>query len=70
MTIETKYNIGEEVWWKIKKHNGNAIVESISITIGGNMPSRLIGVKLADGVKLTFHEHELYATKEELLKSL
>lgn len=70
MTIETKYNIGQEVWWKTKNYNGKAIVESMSITIGGNMPSRLIGVKLADGLKLTFHEHELYATEEEMIKGL
>ena len=70
MTIETKYNIGDEVWWKTKRYNGSAIVESISINIGGIYPCEMYLIITDRGVTLYLHEHELFPTKEELLKSL
>ena len=70
MKIETKYNIGDEVWWKTKSYNGKATVESIEVRIKAHDTYCLVGIRTADGVGLVFHEHELSPTKEELLKSL
>lgn len=71
MTIETKYNIGDEVWCYI---------------VGECFPLRVVGIRILwdksyksinyilseDGVDLTITlgESVLYPTKEELLKSL
>ena len=66
MTIETKYNIGDEVW--CQTHTGVRCVKIGSIEI-------------IDGICLVYHlegedvrgwsfEYELFPTKEELLKSL
>ena len=64
MAIETKYNIGQEVW--VKTHSGNVYcnrITGIHIEQDG-----LIVYSLAHFADRT--EDELFPTKEELLKSL
>lgn len=64
MTIETKYNIGDEVW--VKTYSGNVYcnrITGIHIKQDG-----LIAYSLLNFADRT--ENELFPTKEELLKSL
>ena len=71
MTIETKYNIGDEVWvktitngvqkWKIK---------GINIEITENRKYRELYRIEIDGFYYIAFLCELFPTKEELLKSL
>lgn len=64
MTIETKYNIGDEVW--LKTYSGNLFCDTIieiHIIQDGLIVYSLLN--FADRA-----EDELFPTKEELLKSL
>ena len=71
MTIETKYNIGDEVWvqtltngvqkWKIQE---------ITIEIAENGKYRELYKIEAGGYYYIAYLCELFPTKEELLKSL
>lgn len=64
MTIETKYNIGDEVWFWF---NHTALVGIIvNIVICSDMKVRY----KCDDYYNILTEDELYFTKEELLKSL
>ncbi len=70
MTIETKYNIGQEVWFQTLGINYKANVVEISIhaLIDGDV---IINYNLEkSGYHYKRNEHELFSTKEELLKSL
>lgn len=65
MTIETKYNIGDKVWYWFNNH---IEIDSIIVQI-------LIGLDMKVRYRCynshnIFYEDELYPTKEELLKSL
>lgn len=64
MTIETKYNIGDEVWF-IDGHNRPRRDRVASIRIMSDL-SILYYLK----VSLSREEDELFSTKEELIKSL
>jgi hypothetical protein len=66
MTIETKYNIGDEVWWKVKDGYDCGIV--CCIVIWGNF----LSYQIAKDDKMIYNKFEenLFPTKEELLKSL
>ena len=65
MTIETKYNIGDEVWFMF---------------VGNAIKSKVLNISNINGQTLyhcsfylttaTFREDKLFPTKEELLKSL
>lgn len=76
MTIETKYNIGDEVWYiapngkikaaKIKAISYHAFDESLS----PHKTKIAYFFKFVVGYKAWYLEEELYPTKEELLKSL
>lgn len=71
MIIETKYNIGDEVWfiWENKAQSAK-IVDIWNITI---KPEHLVTYQLDmmwRDAPLLFKEFALYPTKEELLKSL
>ena len=75
MKIETKYDIGQEVWFKHKCKPQKGIISSISLTII---------TKIIDGDDILYHvtptkhspykvclaERGLFPTKEELLKGL
>ena len=54
MTIETKYNIGDKVWFQ---------------TLGTNHNANIIHIN-NKGYSYERHEDELFPTKEELLNSL
>ena len=80
MTIETKYNIGDEVWIKIESWEGDyprlATIEFINCLIFTNTDGK-VGKAIIYTVKgfdryihNKFHEFECFPTKEELLKSL
>lgn len=72
MTIETKYNIGDEVWFISDNEICNEKITAIHIHIGAlcsfvtySCEDTLIGQALN-----TVREEILFPTKEELLKSL
>lgn len=70
MKIDTKYNIGDEVWFKTLGINYKANVTKIVIHvfIDGNV---IINYDIArSGYEYERNEDELFLTKEELLKSL
>lgn len=75
MKIETKYNIGDEVWWKEKDDNTphSGIISAIRISVFDQASN--IGIqygvknKSFDGVYYMWF-WDFYSTKEELLKSL
>ena len=70
MTIETKYNIGDEVWFM---NEGEPTSERI-VTIDIEQYERKQFVEytavLSDVILTSFYEQEVFPTKEELLKSL
>lgn len=72
MTIETKYNIGDEVWGEWYMEITKFKVKGISIIVEGIKPSILYD--LVDTQYCTneasMTEEYLFPTKEELLKSL
>lgn len=71
MTIETKYNIGDKVWFQtIGGINYKANVTKIVVHafIDGDV---IVNYSLArSGYEYERNEDELFPTKEELLKSL
>lgn len=64
MTIETKYNIGDEVWFKFMNEPFKSVIVEY---IGG--VGKLYRCKFFLST-CACREDELYPTKEELLKSL
>ena len=72
MTIETKYNIGDEVWGEWYREIAMFKVKSICIIVVGIKPSILYDLvdtqDYTNGASMT--EECLFPTKEELLKSL
>ena len=74
MKIETKYNIGQEVWWK---DNQGAIHSGKINAIRASVYDQESNVGIQYGIKhKTFDDwyyewfRDFYSTKEELLKSL
>lgn len=65
MKIETKYNIGDEVWLIYRNKIYNAYVEDV-------IPFKDITTYMLRSFagKKRYPEYDLYPTKEELLKSL
>lgn len=68
MTIETKYNIGDEVWTIIE--NKACKYPILSITAKKRTQTEGIEVMYYIGNCEWRYEEELFPTKEELLKSL
>ena len=64
MTIETKYNIGDEVWF-IDGHNHPRCDRVTSIRLMHDL-----SIMYYFEVWLSRDEEELFPTKEELIKSL
>lgn len=65
MTIETKYNIGDEVWFMYRNKVFSGRIVGIFIRSNG------ISYKIVSIIKgMWFSESNLFPTKEELLKSL
>lgn len=76
MTIETKYNIGDEVWCIDNNMVTQSKIRSIVIEVGGagSIIKRHILYRMyVDDIirrKPLVRESDLFPTKEELLKSL
>lgn len=64
MTIETKYNIGDEVWFTFSRNPISSIISSIEIIANGN-----IYYRMRYGC-FCLKESDLFPTKEELIQSL
>lgn len=72
MTIETKYNIGDEVWVEFFMKPTRMVVESIEFRKDENTESIWYFVVNINDRRECYdaNESELFPTKEELLKSL
>ena len=68
MTIETKYNIGDEVWFHTSSGPICGAIESITVTKYGII-CNLSSEELVD-ITWYWLLDKLFPTKEELLKSL
>ena len=71
MTIETKYNIGDEVW--CIAHDRVRCLKVQSIQIGITRNTRILyGFNTGEALvqHINIYEDFLFPTKEELLKSL
>lgn len=68
MTIETKYNIGDEVWAVVE--NKVCKYPILNITVKKGMLPETIETLYYIGLCEWRYEQELFPTKEELLKSL
>ena len=68
MTIETKFNIGDEVWFIYKDRCQHSKVESIRVYKHNSISKIEINYHL-NGIDW-LPEERLFSTKEELLKSL
>ena len=71
MTIETKYNIGDEVWFMKENKPTKRVVDFIEIIAASTTSKSFIqyGLKIGSVVERVVESH-LFPTKEELLKSL
>lgn len=67
MTIETKYNIGDEVWYSVKGNVYHKIVDHIGIDVGKNGKAHIY---YSSELTFPLKEDRLFPTKEELLKRL
>ena len=67
MTIETKYNIGDEVWYKGYKEIFQDTISEIKVNIDCFGEAHIHYILWDDVLK---EENKLFPTKEELLKSL
>lgn len=71
MTIETKYKIGDKVWFaRFKESIYLFEVIGVRITIEGSNLYIEYELVEEDGIPCHLPEYSLYPTKEELLKSL
>lgn len=72
MTVDTKYNLGDEVWGEWYMEITRFKVKGISIVVDGITPSILYDLEdtqdYTNDARMT--EENLFPTKEELLKSL
>mgnify|MGYP003424706956 FL=1 len=70
MTIETKYNIGDEAWFILgSKALQGIILEIIFNKVGHALIGYHYNVQVGVS-QSSFNEPDLFPTKEELLKSL
>lgn len=70
MTIETKYNIGDEVWLMALGKPKKGKIGTISIGVLGDGDVKLKYSVEKIGFWYHRYENQLFPTKEELLKSL
>lgn len=66
MTIETKYNIGDEVWYCLRGKIYHNVIDGITIDIVNGQ----VWIHYSWEGKFPMKECVLFPTKEELLKSL
>ena len=65
MTIETKYNIGDEVWYSLKGNIYHETIDHIEIDVGKD---RELHIYYNAENKFPHRESKLFPTKEELLR--
>ena len=72
MTIETKYNIGDEVWFDCMGNHIKAEINEINIIVEFDNSVVVQYLICIDNEKYYWerNEDDVYPTKEELLKSL
>lgn len=71
MKIETKYDIGQEVWFATHLHYIKGVISEIITNTYHNKSIIVYGVDYKNYVGYSQKEEsELFTTKEELLKSL
>ena len=71
MTIETKYNIGDEVWFMENNRATTGIVVKLDVDIARTGDWYIEHYKVeANGFQFCKVGQNLFPTKEELLKSL
>ena len=72
MTIKTKYNIGDEVWFMNENKACSDIITAIHIYRTETMSNVTYGFgqSIHSQIIATMSEQDLFSTKEELLKSL
>lgn len=70
MTIETKYNIGDEVWFMNEGEPTSEKIVRIDVEQYEQKQYIEYTVILCDVILTSFYEEEIFPTKEELLKSL
>ena len=70
MTIETKYNIGDEVWGASHEEIWSGRITAITTYHVFGIERIEYKVFVEEEMHFTFKEEELFPTKEELLKSL
>ena len=66
MTIETKYNIGDEVWYSLKGNIYHNVIDLIRIGV----TNESVSIWYSWNKRFPMEESLLYPTKEELIKSL
>lgn len=71
MTIETKYNLGDEVWFYHHKNIIRSRVRSITLLVRkDSISATYLMEDMWTDQYIVLNEDELFPTKEELLKSL
>ena len=70
MTIETKYNIGDKVWFMNEGEPTSEKIVRIDVEQYEQKQFVEYTVILCDVILTSFYEEEIFPTKEELLKSL
>lgn len=70
MTIETKYNIGDEVWLMYKNKAVSSSIFRIEVKVDLHLSVRIIYYLSGSSCAEFYSEDKLFPTKEELLKSL
>lgn len=73
MTIETRYNIGDKVWFMHENKVKTEIIIKIGVVVERDMNSQYVGKSIQYGlysVSYPYAENHLFPTKEELLESL
>ena len=70
MTIETKYNIGDEVWFMNEGEPTSEKIVRIDVEQYEQKQFVEYTVVLSDVILTSFYEQEVFPTKEELIKSL
>jgi hypothetical protein len=70
MTIETKYNIGDEVWLLYNNKAVSSRIFRIEVKVDLRLSARIIYYLSGSNIDEFCSEDKLFRTKEELLKSL
>jgi hypothetical protein len=70
MTIETKYNIGDEVWFMALCKRKKGVIKTMTIWVFDDGDIEIKYSVEKSGFFYHRYENHLFPTKEELLKSL